>query len=213
MRARRARRRPSRRALGAYRLALARLRPLLGAIAVARRAGILLPTSVVLLPIAMWLIVRWSLLAPVVELEDRRRARGAAPERRARPPTLAACRHARRPREPCRAAAGPLLGALLIFVSDAPLALLNLVAGIVYALALPFVALVTAYVYFDARVREELEPRDVRRRPACRDLDPLRLRALEQSSPGGAAACGRRVEASPFRPQFAEVSSRRPSVD
>jgi hypothetical protein len=28
---------------------------------------------------------------------------------------------------------------------------------------LPFVALVTSYVYFDARVREELEPSDVRR--------------------------------------------------
>jgi hypothetical protein len=29
----------------------------------------------------------------------------------------------------------------------------------VYALAMPFVALVTAYVYFDARTRHELEPR------------------------------------------------------
>jgi hypothetical protein len=54
--------------------------------------------------------------------------------------------------------AGPLLGALLIFVVDAPLAMLNVVAGIVYAAALPFVALVTAYVYFDARTRMELEP-------------------------------------------------------
>jgi hypothetical protein len=35
--------------------------------------------------------------------------------------------------------------------------LLNIVAGIVYALALPFVALVTSYVYFDARARVELE--------------------------------------------------------
>lgn len=55
-------------------------------------------------------------------------------------------------------AAGPLVGALLIFVTAAPLPLLNLVAGIVYALAMPFVALVTAYVYFDARVRGELDP-------------------------------------------------------
>ena len=43
-----------------------------------------------------------------------------------------------------------------------PLALLNIVAGVVYVLALPFVALVTAYVYFDARVRGELEPVDTR---------------------------------------------------
>ena len=55
-------------------------------------------------------------------------------------------------------AAGPLLGALLIILTDAPFALLNVVAGIVYALAMPFVALVTSYVYFDARVREELAP-------------------------------------------------------
>ena len=41
---------------------------------------------------------------------------------------------------------------------DAPLALLNLVAGVVYAAAMPFVGLVTAYVYFDARSRLELEP-------------------------------------------------------
>jgi len=34
----------------------------------------------------------------------------------------------------------------------------DLVAGVVYALAMPFVALTTAYVYFDARVRAELEP-------------------------------------------------------
>ncbi len=41
-------------------------------------------------------------------------------------------------------------------VTDAPLPLLNLVAGVVYALAMPFVALTTSYVYFDARARLEL---------------------------------------------------------
>ena len=55
-------------------------------------------------------------------------------------------------------AAGPFLGAILIFVTDMPLATLNIVAGVVYALAMPFVALVTAYVYFDMRARLELEP-------------------------------------------------------
>ena len=55
-----------------------------------------------------------------------------------------------------------MLGALLIFATSAPLALLNVIAGVVYALSLPFVALVTAYVYFDARARGELEPRDTR---------------------------------------------------
>jgi hypothetical protein len=59
--------------------------------------------------------------------------------------------------------AGPLLGVALIFLTDMPLALLNIVAGVVYALALPYVALVTSYVYFDARTRGELEPVDDRR--------------------------------------------------
>jgi MFS family permease len=52
---------------------------------------------------------------------------------------------------------GPLLGVLLIFVTDAPFWLVNVIAGIVYAVAMPLVALVTAYVYFDARTRGELE--------------------------------------------------------
>jgi hypothetical protein len=69
--------------------------------------------------------------------------------------------------------AGPFVGALLILVTDAPLALLDLVAGVVYALAMPFVALVTAYVYFDARVRAELG----------RDQAPAELPAeIEQST-------------------------------
>ena len=58
--------------------------------------------------------------------------------------------------------AGPLLGVALIFLTDMPFALLNVVAGVVYSLSLPFVALVTAYVYFDARTRGELEPADDR---------------------------------------------------
>ena len=57
-------------------------------------------------------------------------------------------------------AVGPLLGALLIVLTNAPLPLLNIVAGVVYAIAMPFVALVTSYVYFDARTRLELEPAD-----------------------------------------------------
>jgi hypothetical protein len=44
--------------------------------------------------------------------------------------------------------------------------LLNLVAGVVYALAMPFVALMTTYVYFAARVRKELEPAPLETLPA-----------------------------------------------
>ena len=52
--------------------------------------------------------------------------------------------------------AGPLLGSLLILLTTAPLVVLNIVSGIVYAVVLPFVALATVYVYFDMRVRDEL---------------------------------------------------------
>ena len=55
---------------------------------------------------------------------------------------------------------GPLVGALLIILTNAPLATLNLVAGVVNAVTIPFVALTTAYVYFDVRARLELEPAD-----------------------------------------------------
>ena len=53
--------------------------------------------------------------------------------------------------------AGPLLGALLILLVDAPFGFVNVLAGLVYAVAMPFVGIATAYVYFDTLVREHLE--------------------------------------------------------
>jgi hypothetical protein len=141
----------------AFRLAASNTRALLGASALFVVVWVVLTSTAVLIPVAIWLAIRWSLLAPAAELEG-----GSARE--------ALRRSARRVRGRwLRVAAlvgvsagfalaiGPLLGVLLIFVTDAPLALLNVIAGIVYALALPFVALVTSYVYFDARARNELE--------------------------------------------------------
>jgi hypothetical protein len=145
-------------AVDAYRIAAARLRPLLGATALFVVAWVLLTVTTVLIPIAIWLAVRWSLLAPVVELEERsprealRRSAQLVRGRWLRVGSLVGLGAA------IALAAGPLLGVLLIFATDAPLALLNIVSGVVYALALPFVALVAAYVYFDARARHELEP-------------------------------------------------------
>ena len=68
--------------VAAYRLALPRLRPLLGAIALFVIAWVLLTATAFLIPVAIWLAVRWCLLAPVVELEDR--SGGAALRRSAR---------------------------------------------------------------------------------------------------------------------------------
>jgi hypothetical protein len=148
--------------VGALRLAVRRIRPLLGAIAVFVVAWVALTATAFLIPVAIWLAIRWCLLAPAVELDGRsplgalRRSGGLVRGRWLRTGSLVGLSAA------IALAAGPLLGALLIFATEAPLALLNVVAGLVYALSLPFVALVTSYVYFDARIRGELEPRDTR---------------------------------------------------
>jgi len=158
----------------AYRLALRRIRPLLGAVAIFVAVLVVLTTSVFLIPLAIWFGVRWSLLAPAVELEDRRafealrRSGELVRGRWLRVGSLVGLGGL------IALAAGPLVGALLIFVSNSSLALLNIVAGVVYAVALPFVALVTAYVYFDARARLELEPRDARTElPAEISVEPV----------------------------------------
>jgi hypothetical protein len=144
--------------LDAYRLALARSRPLLRAAGVLVLMWIVLTTTAVLIPVAVWLAVRWSLLAQTVELEGLgaraalRRSARLVRGRWLRVASLVGIGAG------LALVAGPLVGALLILVSDAPLPLLNLVAGVVYAVAMPFVALTTSFVYFDARARHALEP-------------------------------------------------------
>jgi hypothetical protein len=140
----------------AYRIALRKARPLLSATALFVLAWVILSATAILIPVAIWLAVRWCLLAPVIELEDTsalgalRRSGKLVHRRWIRVGSLVGLSAA------IALVAGPLLGAVLIFTTSTPLALLNVIAGIVYALSLPFVALVTAYVYFDARVRGEL---------------------------------------------------------
>jgi hypothetical protein len=142
----------------AYRRALVQIRPLLGALGIAVGVWVLLAATAFLFPVALWLAVRWSLLAPVVEIEGRsavsalRRSSELVRGHWLRVASLVGVGTV------LALAAGPFLGALLILLTDAPPALLNVVAGVVYALAMPFVALTTAYVYFDARTRFELEP-------------------------------------------------------
>jgi hypothetical protein len=148
--------------LQAYRSALRKIRPLLGGLALAAVVWVVLNVTTILIPVAVWLAVRWMLLAQVVEVEGRssvaglRRSAALVRGRWLRVASIVGIGAL------FALAAGPLLGAALIFVTDAPLPLLNIVAGVVYALAMPFVALTTTYVYFDARVREALEPAAVR---------------------------------------------------
>ncbi len=142
--------------LRAYRLAASSVWPLLVALVIAAVTVVLLAGSLFLLPIAVWLIVRWALIAPVIALEGRS---GVEALRRS-------YRLVRRSWLKVGSltifgalvalVAGPLVGSLLIVLTSAPLPMLDLAAGVIYAVTLPFVALTTAYVYFDTRVRDEL---------------------------------------------------------
>lgn len=154
--------------LDAYRAALRSLRPLLGGLAAGAAVWVALTTTAFLTPVAIWLVVRWLLLAQAVELEG---ATGIGGLRRS---ARLVRRHWLRVASlvgvggVLALALGPFLGAVLILLTNAPLALLNVIAGVVYALAMPFVALVTSYVYFDCRARLELAGDDeaVRELPA-----------------------------------------------
>ena len=145
----------------AYRLSLARAPRLFGALLIAVVVVSLLASSLYLLPIAVWLAGRWALVVPVVELED-----------------VGALAALRRSRHLVRGhwlkvtslvvagggivlLLGPVIGALLILATDAPFWLVNVIAGVIYAVAMPFVALTTAYLYFDCRVRDELRTEEV----------------------------------------------------
>ena len=144
----------------AYARALTRVGPLLAAVGIAAVAWIALTLTGFLIPVAIWLAARWSLLAQVVEVEGTsavgalRRSSALVHGRWWRVASLVVIGTL------IPLAAGPILGAVLILATDLPLGLSNIVAGVVLALALPFVALATSYVYFDARTRFELDELD-----------------------------------------------------
>jgi hypothetical protein len=142
--------------LGAYRMAAGSLWPLLGALVIAAVTVVLLAGSLFLIPIAVLLTVRWALIAPAIALEglssvaSLRRSGSLVSYEWLKVGSLTILGAA------VALVAGPLVGSLLILATSAPLPALDLIAGVVYALTLPFVALATTYVYFDTRVRDEL---------------------------------------------------------
>ena len=141
----------------AYRRALMQVRPLLGGIGIAVAVWLVLSATWLLIPVAIWFAVRVSLLAQVVELEDTsavaglRRSSALVRGRWWRVASLVGIGTL------VPLAIGPLLGGVLILVTEAPLGLANLIAGVINALVMPFIALSTTYLYFDARTRLELE--------------------------------------------------------
>src|SRR5262249_46009356 len=142
----------------AYRLAADRVAPLFGALLLATLVVSLLASSLFLIPIAVWLAGRWALIVPTIELEGAsavgalRRSGRLVSRRWLKVASLIVAGAA------LVLVGGPAVGVVLILVTNAPFWLVNLVAGVIYALTMPYVALTTAYVYFDARVRHELAP-------------------------------------------------------
>ncbi len=142
----------------AYRLAYPSARPLLVALVVAVVVVSLLASSVLLLPLAVWLAGRWAFIGPVAALEGAsatgslERSSRLVRGRWLKVTSLIVVGGA------LAVVAGPLIGMLLILTTDAPFWVVNLVAGVIYTVTMPLVALATAYAYFDTRVRDELAP-------------------------------------------------------
>jgi hypothetical protein len=140
----------------AYLLAADSIRPLLGALVFAATIVSLLAGSIYLIPVAVWLAGRWALIAPSIELERLSALAGLRRSGRLvrgawlKVASLIVVGGA------LAVAVGPLVGAALILATDAPFWLVNVVAGLIYSVTMPLVAITTAYVYFDRRVADEL---------------------------------------------------------
>jgi hypothetical protein len=146
----------------AYRLALARWKPLLGAFLVASVVVGLLTVTVVLSPLAVVAILLFAFFVPVIAFEDAsavaslRRSASLVRHRIVKTALLLATSIL------AAGALGPLLGTILILLTGAPFPLANIVAGVTYAVLMPYVGLTVAYLYFDARIRSELARDEVR---------------------------------------------------
>ena len=145
-------------AWAAYSLALRRLRPLAGALLLAVLVVALLDLTLIGIPIGAWLTVRWSLLAQVVALEDESRWRSLRRSGRI------VHRHWLRVASITLLVSGtalllgPLVGTLMLLLSSASFNVVNLAAGLIYAVMMPLVAIITTYLYFDLVVEEALNP-------------------------------------------------------
>jgi hypothetical protein len=136
---------------------LPRLGSLLAVVLIAVLIIAVLGLTTVGIPLALWLIVRWSFLAQVVALEN---VTGLAALRRNSRLVRGAW---------WRTASlilfvtvialllGPLVGTLLLFVSSASFNFINLVSSVVYVFVLPFAAIASTYLYFDLRVKHQEE--------------------------------------------------------
>ncbi len=145
--------------LRAYGGALRRAVPLLLTLGGIFVVGMLMVLTVVLIPVMVVLVVLSLLVTPVVLFEGLsgwkalRRSAHLVRRNWLKVVVLVALTNA------LVLGIGPVLGTTLILGTSLPFSVSNAIAGIVYALFIPLVALNTVYVYADIVVRDELEPR------------------------------------------------------
>lgn len=139
----------------AYRATLARLAPLFGGLVLLALVNAVLDLTLVGLPIAVWLTIRWSLLAQAVVLEGEsatgalRRSAGLVRGQWWRTASLTVFVTG------VALLLGPFVGALLLLATSASFDVVNLASDLVYVFVLPFAAVATTYLYFDLLSRHE----------------------------------------------------------
>ena len=121
---------------------------------------VLLTTSVVGIPFAIWIVFRSSFLGQAFALEGL-----SGPRALARSFALVRGRWWRVATIEVLVTGlalllGPLVGIGILFATptSATLDVVNLVSSVIYTITMPFAAIASTYLYFDCRVREELEP-------------------------------------------------------
>jgi hypothetical protein len=142
-------------ALKAYRLIAPSLGGLLLTLAVVVPVQLVLDLAFVLIPVALFLLVRWSLLGVVLGVEH---GSGFAALRRSARVTRGYWWRTATVVVGIAGVAlllGPAVGVLTLLFTGAAFDLVNLIAALVYVVALPFAAIVTTYLYFDLGARQE----------------------------------------------------------
>ena len=150
----------------AYRTTAPHLAHLAGYVVAASVIVAILDLTMVGIPVGIWLTVSWSLLAQVVQLEGEH-----SPRALRRSMALVRGHWWRLAIFTLVVAGGglllgPVIGGLLLLGTTAAFNVVNIVAGLVYVVTLPYVAIATTYMYYDLRTRSEFAARS----PAITEL-------------------------------------------
>jgi len=140
--------------LSSYRGLRGRLGALIRALAFVVVVQIVLDLTIVLIPVALFFLVRWSLLGVVAGLEDDpqpgvvRRSSALAGRHWWRTAIVALGVTG------AALLVGPLVGVIVLVGTSASFAFVNIIAAIVNVAALPFAAVALTYLYYDLCARE-----------------------------------------------------------